>query len=60
VAKDHWIRARDFSRYQQIRKWKTQGRVGETAAGLIEIVKPEDRDAALVKAAEEENAARVR
>lgn len=57
VAKAHWIRVRDFPRFQKLTRFKTQGKVGETPAGLVEIVKPGDAEAAaLVK---EENDARA-
>ncbi len=59
VAKDHWIRVKDFSRFQKLTKLKTQGKVGETPAGLIEIVQSADRsDKSLVATVEEENTRR--
>lgn len=56
VAKSHWIRVKDFPRFQRLTKLKTQGKVGETPDGLIEVVKPEDRaDAAISSLVKEEN-----
>lgn len=61
VAKDHWIQARDFPRFQKIVRLKTQGKVGETGEGLLEIVSEGDRgDAGLVAMVKEENDARQR
>ena len=60
VAKDHWIRVKDFTRFQKITKFKTQGKVGETSAGLVEIVQAADKaDKSLAAAVEEENARRT-
>ncbi|MBC7835830.1 MAG: DUF1318 domain-containing protein [Phycisphaerales bacterium] len=59
VGKDHWIRAKDFPRFQRLTQLKTQGRVGETAGGLVEIVKDGDRaDKSLIAVVEEENSRR--
>jgi uncharacterized protein len=58
VAKDHWIRVRDYSRYQRLSALKAQGRVGETAAGLIEIIKPDPPDKAVEAVVRDENATR--
>jgi uncharacterized protein YdbL (DUF1318 family) len=61
VAKDHWIHVKDFPRFQKIVRYKTQGRVGETSGGLLEIVNEADRgDAALAALVKEENEARQR
>lgn len=60
VAKDHWIRVKDFSRFQKLTKLKTQGKVGETHAGLIEIVQAADKaDNSLAATVAEENARRA-
>lgn len=60
VAKDHWIRVKDFPRFQELTKLKTQGKVGETPAGLVEIVQDADRsDGALAGLVDEENARRT-
>jgi uncharacterized protein YdbL (DUF1318 family) len=60
VAKDHWIRIKDFPRYQRLTALKAQGRVGETADGMVEVVKPEDRsDPAVASLVRDENAART-
>lgn len=60
VAKDHWIRVKDFARHQKLTKLKTQGKVGETSAGLVEIVQAADQsDRSLVATVEEENARRT-
>jgi uncharacterized protein YdbL (DUF1318 family) len=56
VATDQWIRVKDFPRYQKLTKLKTQGKVGETADGLVEIVQANDRsDRTLAALVEEEN-----
>lgn len=60
VGKDQWIRAKDFSRFQALGKLKAQGKVGETGAGLVEIVREADRaDRSLVSVVEAENARRT-
>jgi len=60
VAKDHWIRIKDFPRYTKVTKLKTQGKVGETPAGLLEVVKPEDAGDKVVNGVvDEENKART-
>lgn len=60
VAKDRWIRVKDYPRFQKLGALKARGRVGETGAGLVEIVKPEDRsDKAVESVVNEENAARA-
>ncbi len=60
VAKDQWIRARDFPRFEKLNTLKTQGKVGETTAGFVEIVKIADRgDASIARLVDEENAART-
>lgn len=59
VAKAHWIRVKDFPRYQKLLKLKTQGKVGETALGLLDIVQEADRaDTTLASLVSEENARR--
>jgi uncharacterized protein YdbL (DUF1318 family) len=59
VEKDHWIRMRDFPRFEELRKLKTQGKVGETGEGMVEIVKPEDQnDKDIAPLVKEENRAR--
>ncbi len=50
VAKDNWIRVKDYPRFQKLSTLKAQGRVGETAAGLVEAVKPEDKSVESVDA----------
>lgn len=57
VGKDHWIRAKDFPRFQKLAGLKARGVVGETAAGQLEVVKP--GDAGAEAAVKEENAART-
>ncbi len=60
VGKGHWIRVKDFPRFQKVTKLKTQGKVGETPTGLLEIVKDADRsDAAVSGVVDEENKART-
>lgn len=60
VAKDHWIRIRDFSRFEALRKAKGKGLVGETSEGLVEAVKPDDLDdQRLARQIKEENDART-
>ena len=60
VAKEHWIRVKDFPRFQKLTRLKTQGKVGETALGLVEIVRTADRaDSSLIATVEEENARRT-
>lgn len=60
VAKDHWIRIRDFPRFEKLFKLKTQDKVGETSDGTIEIVKAEDRnDKTMVNLVDEENKVRA-
>ncbi len=60
VAKGHWIRVRDYPRYQRLQALKAQGKVGETAAGLVEAVNPGDNpDQDLARFVSEENAART-
>lgn len=60
VEKDHWIRARDFPRFENLNKLKARGKVGETAAGLVEIVQAADRADTTIKAlVDEENASRT-
>ncbi len=60
VGKDHWIRAKDFSRFQALGRLKAQGKVGETGAGLVEIVREADRaDRSLMVVVEAENARRT-
>lgn len=60
VATDQWIRAKDFPRFQKLTKLKTQGKVGETSAGLVEIVQDADRgDKSLSGVVDEENARRT-
>jgi uncharacterized protein YdbL (DUF1318 family) len=60
VGKDHWIRVKDFSAFQKLTQLKTQGRVGETSMGTVEIVKDADRsDKTLVAAVNEENVRRT-
>ncbi|MCC6427220.1 MAG: DUF1318 domain-containing protein [Phycisphaerales bacterium] len=59
VAPDHWIRIKDFPDHQKITKLKTQGKVGENASGLLEIVQDADRgDSTLTSLVERENARR--
>lgn len=59
VEKDHWIKARDFPRFAKLQELKSQGRVGETSDGMVEIVKPEDQnDREIVALVKEENKAR--
>ncbi|MBC7772841.1 MAG: DUF1318 domain-containing protein [Pyrinomonadaceae bacterium] len=54
VAKDHWIRVKDYSRFEKISKLKAQGKVGETSGGLLEFIQAADSadkaNAALVNA----------
>ena len=60
VAKEHWIRVKDFPRFQKLTRLKTQGKVGETASGLVEVVRTADRaDSSLIATVEEENARRT-
>lgn len=60
VAKHHWIRVKDFPRFQVLTRLKTQGKVGETPAGLVEAVRDADRaDKALAGVVDEENARRT-
>ncbi len=60
VAKGHWIRVKEFPRFQKLTRLKTQGKVGETPAGLVEIVNPADRaDPAISAVVKEENDART-
>ena len=60
VGKDHWIRVKDFPRFEAVAKLKAQGKVGETGEGLVEAVKPEDRNTPqIARAVDEENAART-
>lgn len=59
VADDHWIRVKDFPRFQKLTKFKTQGKVGETSAGTVEIVQAADSsDGALAALVDEENSRR--
>jgi uncharacterized protein YdbL (DUF1318 family) len=50
------LRARSESRYPEVRKYKSAGKVGETSEGFLEAVK--ESDAALGKLIDEENADR--
>lgn len=60
VGKGHWIRVKDFPRYQKLVKFKTQGKVGETGAGQVAIVQDADKsDRALASLVDEENARRA-
>jgi len=60
VAKDHWVRAKDFPRFEKLTTLKTQGKVGETSTGLLEFVQAADRsDATAARLLEEENTART-
>jgi uncharacterized protein YdbL (DUF1318 family) len=60
VAKGHWIRVKEFPRFQKLTKLKTQGKVGETPGGLVEPVNPADSaDAAISAVVKEENDART-
>jgi uncharacterized protein YdbL (DUF1318 family) len=60
VGKDHWIRVKDYPRFQQLTRLKTQGTVGETSEGNVEIVKEADRaDKAVITVVQEENARRA-
>lgn len=60
VAKDHWIKIRDFPRYEKLMRYKSQGKVGETSEGMVAIVKPEDEnDKAIADVVKEENKARA-
>lgn len=60
VEKDHWLRVKDYPRFQKVSQLKSQGKVGETSAGLLEIVKDSDKsDATLAATVEEENASRT-
>jgi uncharacterized protein YdbL (DUF1318 family) len=53
------IRARMKERYPALTKAKTEGKIGETAAGLVEIVSEKDaKNEILKKLADEENADR--
>jgi uncharacterized protein YdbL (DUF1318 family) len=60
VAKDHWIRVKDYPRFEKLNKLKAQGKVGETAAGTVEVVQAADRgEKTLASVVEEENAGRT-
>jgi uncharacterized protein YdbL (DUF1318 family) len=56
VGKDTWIRVRDYPRFQKLAGLKARGAVGETGAGLVEVVKGDAAAEAVVK---DENAART-
>ncbi len=60
VAKGHWIRVKEFPRYEKLTKLKTQGKVGETTEGLVEVVTLDARsDPEVVAVVKEENDART-
>lgn len=60
VGKDHWIRIKDFSRFQKLTTYKTQGKVGETSTGMVEAVDDAAKaDKVVARLIEEENKART-
>ena len=60
VAKDHWLRAKDFPRYEKLVTLKSQGKVGETSTGTVEFVQAADRsDTAAAGIVDDENTTRA-
>jgi uncharacterized protein YdbL (DUF1318 family) len=60
VEREHWIRVKDYPRFQKLTKLKTQGKVGETGEGKVEIVQEADRgDKTISSLVEEENTRRA-
>lgn len=53
------LRAKFEQRYPQIQQYKTAGKIGETTAGVLEVVDPKAVDAAVTTLMAEENADRT-